>query len=57
MAKEALNMGFRRLVLPRGHNSRVQEAIIADSLRPAKQQTAWEAKPAKHLSEAVQLAF
>jgi len=43
--------------LPRGNNTRVQEANIAASLRPSKQQTAWEAMPAKHLSEAVQLAF
>jgi len=56
-AKEALNMGFSRLLLPRGNNTRVQEANIAASLRPSKQQTAWEAMPAKHLSEAVQLAF
>jgi len=56
-AKEAANLGFHQLLLPRGNNTRVQEANIAATLRTSKQENEWQTMPAKHLSEAVQLAF
>lgn len=56
-AKEALNLGFTKLLLPRANNTRVQEANITANLRPSKQHIAWKTMPAKHLSDAAQLAF
>ncbi len=56
-AKEAANLGFSQLLLPQGNNTRVQETNIAAILRPSHQENGWKAMPAKHLSQAVQLAF
>ncbi|MDX8387718.1 MAG: DNA repair protein RadA [Ghiorsea sp.] len=56
-AKEAASLGFHQLLLPRGNNTRVQEANIAATLRTSKQENEWQTLPAKHLSDAVQLAF
>jgi len=56
-AKEAANLGFHQLLLPQGNNTRVQEANIAATLRTSKQESEWQTMPAKHLSDAVQLAF
>lgn len=55
--KEALNLGFKQLLLPCGNNTRVQEANIAATLRTSNQKSEWQIMPAKHLSDAVQLAF
>ncbi len=54
-AKEAFNLGFQQLLLPRGNFTRVQESNITATLRPSKQKHAWSIMPAKHLSDAVQL--
>ncbi len=56
-AKEAANLGFTQLLLPHGNNTRVQEANIAAIVRNSKQDGSWQTMPAKHLSNAVQLAF
>ncbi|MDX8382562.1 MAG: DNA repair protein RadA [Ghiorsea sp.] len=56
-AKEAANLGFNQLLLPKGNNTRVQESNIAATLRTSQQQGGWQSMPAKHLSDAVQLAF
>jgi len=54
-AREAANLGFSRLLLPRENETRVQESNLAATLRASAGGLA--CLPAKHLSEAVQIAL
>jgi DNA repair protein RadA/Sms len=54
-AREAANLGFEQLLLPRENETRVQESNLAATLR--KSAKGLRCLPAKHLSEAVQLAL
>ena len=54
-AREAANLGFSKLLLPRENETRVQESNLAATLR--KSAVGLTCLPAKHLSEAVQIAL
>jgi len=54
-AREAANLGFSQLLLPRENETRVQESNLAATLR--KSADGLQCLPAKHLSEAVQVAL
>jgi DNA repair protein RadA/Sms len=54
-AREAANLGFSQLLLPRENETRVQESNLAATLR--KSAAGLTCLPAKHLSEAVQIAL
>ncbi|HKI59839.1 MAG TPA: S16 family serine protease, partial [Mariprofundaceae bacterium] len=54
-AREAANLGFEKLLLPRENETRVQESNLTATLR--KSAKGITCLPAKHLSEAVQAAL
>ena len=54
-AREAANLGFSQLLLPRENETRVQESNLAATLRESA--VGLRCLPAKHLSEAVQVAL
>jgi len=54
-AREAANLGFSQLLLPRENETRVQESNLAATLRESAVELT--CLPAKHLSEAVQVAL
>ncbi|MDX8403128.1 MAG: DNA repair protein RadA [Mariprofundaceae bacterium] len=54
-AREAANLGFSQLLLPCENETRVQESNLAATLR--KSAAGLTCLPAKHLSEAVQIAL
>jgi len=53
--REAVNLGFMNMLLPRDNETRVQESNLAATLRTSS--GALSSTPVKHLSEAVQAAL